>query len=148
MEIRAIRWCRLAVCAKTHPALAPGLWWRVKSKSSRTAGWTARTVLSSSGASNAPITQRQECCYFKAKLFLSVFVHTIRSWVNLPRVAYPPKPRWCFMRVFYSGNFRVTGVWLSWSFFFFFVETYSVRLKDHRPDVASVLSVISRCTPQ
>lgn len=41
IEIRAIRWCRLAVCVKTHPALAPGLRRAcVKSKSKRTAGWT------------------------------------------------------------------------------------------------------------
>lgn len=39
IAIRAIRWCRLAVCVKTHPALAPGLCWtRVKSKSNWTAG--------------------------------------------------------------------------------------------------------------
>lgn len=42
IEIRAIRWCRLAVCVKTHPALAPGLRRVCVSNQSQTGlqGWT------------------------------------------------------------------------------------------------------------
>lgn len=45
-------------------------------------------------------TQRWENCYFKGKLFLSLFGHILDSWVNLPSVTYPSELMWCFMWVF------------------------------------------------
>lgn len=58
IEIRAIRWCRLAVCVKTHPVLAPLLCRaHVKSKSKWPVRLTACTPACSSGASDAPIMQ-------------------------------------------------------------------------------------------
>lgn len=120
IEIRAIRWCRLAVCVKTHPVLAPGLCWAsVKSKSKQTAGWTPTSMHDPQQLRviKAPITLLQKYYYLKVSLFLSV---SVDSWVNLLSVAYTS---WFFYRAkvmfymsFYSGNLSVTAVWLSWGF--------------------------------
>lgn len=154
IEIRAIRWCRLAVCVKTHPALAPGLRRaHVKSKSKWSVRRTACTPAGSSGASDAPITRHQKkkkCCYFKAEppspplpLLQSLVGHILDSWVNLPSVVYPSKSRWCFMRGFLQ--WKLQGYWCSTGLGPFLVwETHCLR-QDHGTE-AHVSSLALQCT--
>lgn len=109
IEIKAIRWCRLAVCVKTHPALAPGLWrvCQIKVKAGSRVNtlqyapsWAAQWYLKHQlHSSRSTVISKSET--------ISVCVYSILdSWVNLPSVAYPFSFffKWCFM-CFYNGNY-------------------------------------------